>query len=73
MNVPSISQIVGVVFVLIALWGFSPWLVPVAASIIQIGPITIRDIPPYDALRMGTSTLLLLVGTGLLVRKEGKK
>lgn len=72
-NVVSVSQAVGALFILIALWGFSPWLVPYAASIIQIDHIIITDIPPYDAIRIGVSAFLLLVGTGLLLLKKGIK
>lgn len=58
----KISQVVGIALILAAFYGFSPWIPLVPASIVQVGPVTIKDIPPYDAIRIGISSILLFAG-----------
>ena len=55
--------------VLIALYGFSPWITLIPASVVQVGPVEIREIPPYDATRIGVSTIILIAGAALLLEK----
>jgi len=65
----KISQIVGLILIIAALYGFSPWMQFLPAAVVAIGPVEIRDIPPYDASRIGISSILLIAGIALISGK----
>lgn len=66
----TLLQVAGIVLIAIGLWGLSPWLgnIPMQA-IVQVGSVTIKEIPPYDASRIGISVILIIAGLSCLMNK----
>ena len=68
-SMASLPQKIGIVLIVIGLWGLSPWLGGILYSVVQVGPVTASGIPPYDATKIAVSSIVLIAGIALLLEK----